>query len=275
MTGAGNDFVLIDSALNKGISLTPEKIKLLCDRRFGIGADGLLLITDSDDYSFMLDYFNADGYPGSLCGNGSRCAIHYAATSGRAENGNLSFNCDGLDYSGKVIENEKILFNLNPPSKIKRNFRIKAAEQMVKAFFADTGSPHVVIFISDILADPKNITSAFNDIEKFPADKIGREIRYSKDFAPKGTNVNFILVKEDKIYIRTYERGVEAETLACGTGSVAAAVISALEGVVSTPVEVFTRGGILTIDFSVDGNKVSGPSLTGPAKTVFNGNINL
>lgn len=274
LTGAGNDFIFFDRKKFPSLVVSSMAIRKLCDRKFGIGADGIIIIQDKDNYDFEMQYFNADGSTGSLCANGARCAIWFAEKTNRLTNKKAKFISNGNEYSGEVISDELIKFNLNPPTKSKFNFRIKAAEQLIKADFIDTGSPHVVINIKDILQDSKNPFSNFSKISDFPVYQLGREIRYHKDFAPSGTNVNFYTVDNDKIYIRTYERGVEDETLACGTGSVATAISAFLNKKISLPISLITWGGeTLIVNFDVENQKVSKVSLTGPAKIVFEGKI--
>lgn len=274
LSGAGNDFILFDRKLNDVVDLSPGKIKQVCDRRYGIGADGVLVISDEEEHDFVMEYFNADGSAGSLCGNGARCIIKYAADSGRVKSNKTKFVCGANEYSGELLDREIIKFNLNSPGSFKFNFEIKAGNQIINAHFVDTGSPHAVIKIEDVLKEPENLKSKYSDISEFPVFNLGREIRYSKDFAPSGTNVNFIKIENQKIQIRTYERGVEDETLACGTGAAAAALISHFTDSLNPPIEIVTKGGeVLTVDFkSVDDN-VRDVSLTGPAKTIFSGKI--
>lgn len=274
LTGAGNDFVFIDMKQNPELTLTPLQIKKICDRRFGIGADGVIIIRDIKDYDFEMLYYNADGSTGSLCANGARCAIWFAGKTNRLKNGRAKFISNGVEYSGEVIRNELIKFNLNPPSKVKLNFRIKAANQLIKADYIDTGSPHVVIEISDVLKNSDIPFSNYKNISEFPVYQLGKEIRYHKDFAPDGTNVNFYLIEDEKIYIRTYERGVEDETLACGTGAVATAISVFVNKKISPPISLITWGGeTLIVNFDVENQKVSNVTLTGPAKFVFEGKI--
>ena len=274
LTGAGNDFIFFDKKESPFLVISPMAVKKLCDRRFGIGADGIIIIQDKDNYDFEMQYFNADGSTGSLCANGARCAIWFAEKTNRLTNKKAKFISNGNEYSGEVISDELIRFNLNSPTKSKFNFRIKAAEQLIKADFIDTGSPHVVIDIKDVLQDFKNPFSNFSKISDFPVYQLGREIRYHKDFSPAGTNVNFYTVEDDKIYIRTYERGVEDETLACGTGSVATAISAFLNKKISLPISLITWGGeTLIVNFDVENQKVSKVSLTGPSKIVFEGKI--
>ncbi|MBK7630714.1 MAG: diaminopimelate epimerase [Ignavibacteriales bacterium] len=274
MSGAGNDFVFIDKNQNSGLSLTPEKIKNICNRRNGIGADGLITIEDLSNYNYKMMYYNADGSTGSLCANGARCSIWFAEKTSRLINRTAKFISNSAEYSGEVLSEELIKFNLNPPKQIKYNFKIKAYGQMISANYADTGSPHVVIKISDVLKDHLNPKSSFNNIMDFPVFNLGKEIRYSGDFKPNGTNVNFIDVKDKVIHIRTYERGVEDETLACGTGSVAVALICYITDNLKPPITLNTFGGDqLIVNFEIENQKVKNLSLTGPAKIIFEGSI--
>ena len=274
MSGAGNDFIFFDMNQNPRLLLTPEKIRNLCDRRNGIGADGVITIEDLADYNYKMVYFNADGSTGSLCANGARCSIWFAEKTLRLKKGIAKFVSNDAEFSGEVLDDELIKFNLNSPKKIKYNFKVKAFRQMITSNFADTGSPHVVIKISDVLKDAANPNSSFKNIMDFPVFNLGREIRYSEDFKPGGTNVNFIDVIDNVIHIRTYERGVEDETLACGTGSVASALICYVSDNLKPPITLKTFGGdYLTVNFEVENQKVKNLSLTGPAKIIFEGSI--
>ncbi|HVO75529.1 MAG TPA: diaminopimelate epimerase [Ignavibacteriaceae bacterium] len=276
MSGAGNDFIVFDRKKNPGLSLNPELIQKFCDRRNGIGADGVIAISDSNEQNFVMDYYNADGSFGALCGNGARCAVKYAEFSGRLNNGTAKFLSNSILYSGKVLGRDDVQVYLNPPSKYKNGFKIKAANQLITACYVDTGAPHVIVKIEDVLKDTKNLASSYDNLDEIPVYEIGREIRYLKDFAPEGTNVNFIKIKDGKIHIRTYERGVESETLACGTGAVAAAYTGFVNEKLIPPVYLKTRGGDeLIVDFKKEGNKIREVSLTGPAKIIFSGEISL
>ncbi len=274
MSGAGNDFIFIEKNQNLAFNLFPERINKLCNRRNGIGADGLIFIEDMPGYDYKMTYFNADGSTGSLCGNGARCSIWFAQLSDRLKGGKAKFISNDIEYSGEVVSDECVKFNLNPPKKIKYNFKIKAYNQMITSHFADTGSPHVVIKISDILKNAADPKSNFRNILEVPVFNLGKEIRYGSDFKPEGTNVNFIDIMDDVIHIRTYERGVEDETLACGTGSVAAALICFITDNLKPPIKLKTFGGdVLTVNFEVENQKVKNLSLTGPAKIIFKGSI--
>ena len=270
MSGAGNDFILFDKKNYPALKLNSGIIQKLCDRRNGIGADGIITISDNGKYDFLMEYFNADGSTGSLCGNGSRCAIKFAKITGRLKSEEVSFISNGKEYKGKLINDEKIKFFFNDVEDLKPDISIEAYNQKLKANYLNTGSPHVVININDIL----NNQSSFKNIGDVPVFEIGKEIRYLKEFAPGGTNVNFIMIKENKVYIRTYERGVENETLACGTGAAACAIIASLKYGISSPVNLITRGGDeLIVDFMLQDNHVKELALTGPATIVFTGEI--
>ena len=276
LSGAGNDFILFDNKINPEFGLSSDKIREICDRRNGIGADGVIIISDLPGYSFDMKYFNADGSSGSLCGNGARCAIKYGEISGRVNAELTQFKANGKDYSGQILANGQIKFYLNPPKKIKHNFKIKAAGQLITASYTDTGSPHVVINVNDILENPLKPDSFYKNIDYLPVFEIGREIRYSPEFAPEGTNVNFIENENGTIKIRTYERGVENETLACGTGSVAAALIVYGTGNLNPPIRLKVKSGeILQVDFGTDSGNFKNLSLTGPAEVIYNGELSI
>ncbi len=273
MSGAGNDFVLIDKNQNKSLSFGKKLIMSICDRRNGIGADGLISVTRSNKYDFSMQYFNADGSTGTLCGNGARCAIKFAEINGFTKNGNVEFLSNGKKYTGEVLKKGIVKFNLRKPKDLRKDFNIKIDDFDINASYIDTGSPHVVIFIEDIKKSNKNV---FRNIRDVPVYDIGKKIRYFRYFQPKGTNVNFVQLKDNELNIRTYERGVENETLACGTGAVATAIISNLEKNLKPPVTLITKGGDnLIVDFNLSNGRYKDLSLTGPAKVVFDGELSL
>ena len=273
LTGAGNDFILIDKNLHPDLEVIPSLIRNLCDRRFGIGADGLLTISDCKDVDFEMEYFNSDGSTGMLCGNGARCIIKYADFSGRIMDSKTKFKFQSELFSGEILDRNEIKFNLNPPSGIKTSIEINVLDKIFSASFIDTGAHHVVIDLAEQNYDDTELLN----IDKFPVSKYGKMIRYSEQFAPLGTNVNFIIHEEDEIKIRTYERGVEQETLACGTGAVASAIISHISSNRSLPINVRTKSGeLLKVDFDVlENNEFENVTLTGPAKIVFEGKIKI
>ena len=249
--GAGNDFIIID---NRNRVFNPEDQKLinnLCDRRFGIGGDGLILINKSDEFDFEMIYFNSDGFRGTMCGNGGRCAADFAIKSGIAGN-KMRFNAaDGIHDA--VSEDGLIRLKMND---------VKETRLVAGNYFINTGSPHYVLFKSEL--DNQDV---FNE---------GKKFRWSEDFQPGGTNVNFVEAEDGGIYVRTFERGVEDETLSCGTGVTASAIASVLSGhFVSGPINVRTKGGNLRVDFDNAKGLITDIWLTGPATFVFEGKINI
>jgi diaminopimelate epimerase len=249
--GAGNDFIIID---NRNSVFNPEDQKMinkLCDRRFGIGCDGLILINKSDELDFEMIYFNSDGYRGTMCGNGGRCAADFAIKSGIAGK-KMRFNAaDGIH---DAEETDGLI-------RLKMN-DVKETRSVGGNYFINTGSPHYVIFT--------------NGLENLDVFNEGKKLRWSKDFQPGGTNVNFVEAEGGGIYVRTFERGVEDETLSCGTGVTASAIASVLSGhFVSGPINVRTRGGNLSVEFDNGEDQVKNIWLTGPATFVFEGKINI
>jgi diaminopimelate epimerase len=217
-------------------------------------------------------YYNADGTTGSLCGNGARCAIRFAQFARITENKFVRFLSNDKEYSGNILAGGKTKVNFNSPAEIMLNIKINVDGQSIKSSFIDTGSPHVIINIEDVLKETKDNSSYYNDLDTFPVFNLGKDIRYHADFAPAGTNVNFIKIVGNKVYIRTYERGVEDETLSCGTGATASALAAHFLYKLNSPVSLVTRGGdVLTVDFLADGQIITGLSLTGPVKIVYTG----
>jgi len=258
LSGAGNDFIVIDNR-ELSIHFTHQQINALCTRRTGIGADGLILIEPSKEYAFSMQYHNADGFPGSMCGNGGRCAAYFANTIGipaTSRNG-YAFEANGNRYNAWITASETVRLQMLAPKEFRNNLEIEG----LVCHALNTGSPHAIIYISDLQA--ANVTGT------------GGAIRHRTDFFPQGTNVNFIeITSPDSLSIRTFERGVEDETLACGTGAVAAALMSHHLGKISARlVHVRVKSGdILEVQFSESMDEVF---LTGPAKIVYKGSFTI
>jgi diaminopimelate epimerase len=246
----GNDFVIIDNRKGE-YSFSIDQIKKICDRKFGVGADGLMLIEKHHTLDFNLIYFNSDGSV-SLCGNGSRAAVKMASTLGMI-NGHATFNAyDGI-HNANLLPNNIVRLKMNDVTEVAKSD---------KGLFINTGSPH---FIQTV-----------NNAKDFAVVTEGRKIRYSDLFKPAGTNANFVeLLSNNTIFVRTYERGVEDETLSCGTGVTAAAIASKFQGYHS-PVSIKTLGGELSVEYksSQDGS-FTDVYLIGPAKKVFEGTLEL
>ncbi len=247
--GTGNDFIMIDDRSAKFDRNNHELIAHYCHRKFGIGADGLILIRNHEEADFEMVYFNADGHLTSLCGNGSRCAVRFAHQLGMVKNQCRFMTVEGI-LDAKIVGD---LIHLKMPD-------VDDVETHKNHFFLHTGSPHHVCFV--------------NDIENYDVFKQGRKIRQGAPYFDEGANVNFVMpISDDQLFVRTYERGVENETLSCGTGVTAAALVQGLKGVES-PINIKTPGGELQISFEKScANRFTNIHLIGPATLVFSGKI--
>jgi diaminopimelate epimerase len=262
MNGAGNDFVVIDNRDLRS-TLTPEQIGWLCDRHFGIGADGLLAVEPSDtpDADYRMRYYNADGGEAEMCGNGARCFARFVHPLRRVNYEQVRFLTPAGLITGEYVGDD-VRINLTSPTGILTHQRADFGWGEIEYHFMNTGVPHAVVHVVD--ADSTEVFTW------------GRAIRYSPIF-PRGTNVNFVQVTpSNELIVRTYERGVEGETLACGTGVVASALLTSRVHHLALPLCVKVRGGdVLTVDAKVEGNGYSDVTLTGPAIEVFSGEIKL
>ncbi|MEI6767069.1 MAG: diaminopimelate epimerase [Bacteroidota bacterium] len=253
--GTGNDFVVFDNRLRTFVP-DSKTIARLCSRQFGIGADGVILLNKESGYDFRMVLYNADGFEGSMCGNGGRCAAAMAHMLGFAEKKMRFIAYDGahdaeiLSYSSHGAD---VMLGMRD---VKEYHRRKGYVLM------DTGSPHYVKFVEDVNA--------------VDAEKEGRKIRYSKRFEKSGVNVNFAANMGNELIVRTYERGVEAETMSCGTGVTASALSFALLlGLEQGPVDIKTRGGNLRIHFKKNESAFTDIFLEGPAALSFTGSISI
>jgi diaminopimelate epimerase len=264
MTGAGNDFVVLDNR-NGDVKDGPGLARRLCDRHFGIGADGLLLVETSSKADFRMMYYNADGSYGGMCGNGGRCAARFAVINSIAGE---QQEFEALDWTyAAVVAKSSVALRMKDPSGL-RTIVLPTSRGTFKGRFVDTGSPHVVLSVRDLGSEMATL-----DVEG-----LGREIRHHREFQPQGTNVNFVQVTgKSSLALRTYERGVEAETLACGTGSIAAAIACWADDLVQSPVTVKVRSGSeLVVEFKTRGGKEAADVvLRGPADVVFEGLVEI
>jgi len=251
--GTGNDFVIMDNRDKAYDSLTKEQVKFLCDRRFGIGGDGLMLLNLHPNYDFEMKYYNSDGRESSMCGNGGRCLIKFAYDKGIHKSTYKFLAIDG-DHEGSIDTDGTVALKMNDVDDVRYDHG---------NYILDTGSPHFV-----------NLTT---DVMHLDVYKKGREIRYSKEFEKDGINVNFVeqMDEADKIIVRTYERGVEDETFSCGTGVTAAALVCFHNDSGFNRVEVRTKGGLLSVEFDKTGNSYTDIWLNGPALKVFEGKIEI
>jgi diaminopimelate epimerase len=247
--GTGNDFIMIDSRKNVMPDRSPTLIESLCDRHFGIGADGLIILEESQEADFRMVYYNSDGHPGTMCGNGGRCTALFAKRSGWIT-GDCRFEAaDGL-HSAFLLSGDAVRLEMCDVGNI---------QQVDEGYLLDTGSPHLIIFV--------------DDVEHTDVFALGRKYRSDARFSD-GTNVNFVQKKGHGLFVRTYERGVEDETLSCGTGVTAAAMAAFLSDErFGRSVAVKTRGGDLRVEFlpSLKRDRFSEVFLSGPVTEVFEG----
>ncbi len=255
LSATGNDFILIDNRVGKLSGNEHEFFRQICQRRQSVGADGILLIEKSDQYHFSLRYFNSDGHIGEMCGNGARAAAYYAHTQQLAPV-EAQFDVLGVVYQATVNENWVKLV-MPPPVEIREYPGVVEEDDLQEGGYLNVGVPHYVLFV--------------NDVEKVNVEKDGRKYRYHQAFQPWGTNTNFVqLINKNSLKIRTYERGVEQETLACGTGTISSAILAKLQKNIELPVTVQAPGGILRVDFDNDMTKIL---LEGQVKIVYFGEL--
>jgi diaminopimelate epimerase len=261
MSGTGNDFILIDHRDARiAPELMPEFARLVCRRRFSVGADGLILIENSDEADFRWRFFNGDGSEAEMCGNGARCAARFAYMQGIAPAYMRFATLAGIIEAKVADVNVSVL--MTPPKNFQLERKVVLADRTLLLHSVDTGVPHAVLFVDD-----------FAEVD---ICVLGREIRFHQDFMPAGTNVNFVqFLEEGALKVRTYERGVENETLACGTGATAAALLAAVLGRAASPVAIVTSGGDrLTISFDLrEGPAAVNVFLKGPAHVIYSGEL--
>ena len=250
--GTGNDFIIINNNRLSFPNKNKDLIKHLCDRKFGIGSDGLILINPSAKTDFEMLYFNSDGNLGSMCGNGARCSVKFAQNQKIIKSNTIFNACDGNHNA--TINKDLITLSMKPVDKIKT---------FNNDLFLDTGSPHYIRFVENI--------------EGFNVYNEGKLIRNSSEFKDEGVNVNFVqIISENEFSVRTFERGVEDETLSCGTGVTAVTLaMFHLKKTNSKKLKIKTRGGELTVEFNNSENGYSEIYLTGSVKMIFSGEIEI
>lgn len=249
--GTGNDFVMIDNRQNNFPKNNHTLIEKLCNRRFGIGADGLILLENDIETDFKMVYYNSDGNQSSMCGNGGRCLVAYAKSLGLIEEVTTFLAVDGLHHA-TILDNELVSLQMKNVS------NVKVADDYV---FLNTGSPHHVLMV--------------DDIENYDVKTNGAAIRYSELYGKEGSNVNFVeQISERHFALRTYERGVEDETLSCGTGATAVAIAMNFIGKTNSHhIYLDVEGGKLEVSFLKEGNEYTNVFLKGPATFVYEGEI--
>ena len=262
MNGTGNDFVIIDNRqLSIPVEEQPELARKICRRMFSVGADGLIFIENSTKADFRWNFYNSDGSVAEMCGNGSRCAARFAYRHKIAGKKVKFETLAGINEAEIGEEEETVRVKMTRPRDFRLDLSLSLGDEERPVAYVDTGVPHAVIFVGD---------------EDVPVNTWGRKVRFHELFAPRGTNANFVtLLPDGRLKVRTYDRGVEAETMACGTGVVASALIAAIQKGKESPVEVVTfGGGVLTILFELsDGPVAENVYMQGPARLVCPGHI--
>ncbi|MGE3062282.1 MAG: diaminopimelate epimerase [bacterium] len=255
ISGSGNDFIMVD---NRGGLKRPPRmyIEMICRRGTGVGADGLILLEESKkNLDFKMVYFNSDGREADMCGNGGRSIVLFAKLIGAVKKNTVTFESRKAFHKAVIKKNNVVKLQLQRPHSLKKNMKVRTKKGIIEGSFINTGVPHFVVFVKDI-----ENTDVFN---------LGRELRHSDEFSPEGANIDFVSKKGDLLYIRTYERGVENETLACGTGSVASALIYGMLFGRKESVKLKTRSKeILKVYYD---NNYSNVFLEGKVTPVFKG----
>jgi diaminopimelate epimerase len=257
MSGAGNDFIVADNR-DGHFPTQKDALARLCDRHFGVGADGILLVEPSKTADFFMRYYNADGGEAEMCGNGARCIARFAHKIGAAP-AKMTFETRAGLIRAEIGSGDLVRLSMTDPKNLALGRKIRLREGEFDVHNVNTGVPHAVIFVEKM--------------EETDVQNLGAQIRFHADYKPAGTNANFVQVLgPDSIRVRTYERGVEAETLACGTGVVAAAIIAHLAQKTAVPMSVRVQSGrVLEVNFAERNGEIRDVTLAGPAEFVFEG----
>jgi diaminopimelate epimerase len=268
MNGAANDFIMVDNRSGQ-IRLAGETVAELCDRRRGVGADGLILVEPSPGHDFFMHYYNSDGGEEVMCGNGARCSAHFAASLGLGAQSSGDTTLHFMTGSGAIdarVGGDTVIMSMMDAREMRRDIRSDVAPPRTTVHFMVVGTRHAVVAVDDA----RTLTA--DDVARY-----GRALRHDPAFAPAGANVNFAsLAPDGQIHLRTYEKGIEAETFACGTGSVASAVIFAHDGRVQSPVRVVQHSGdVLVISFETNSTGATRVRMEGPVRVSFRGTADV
>lgn len=266
-TGAGNNFIMINN-LDLKIGNNKSIVMDLCAQEENKDVDGVIFVETTMKADLKMNYYNRDGSSGSLCGNGLRCTVRYSLDNKLIKKDKLTVEAVDKIYKCEVVDEKNIRVEMPDPAVVNPSFKLKVNFgewwEELECAYVDCGSPHVVVFIDDI---KKPIV---NNLDEVDIEEWGRNIRMHRDLMPEGANVNFVkVVSENEIHTRTFERGVERETLSSGTGSISSAIISYIKRNVNTPVRVLPKyGEYITIDFTEEEGKIKNLSITGGANRI-------
>jgi len=269
-SGAGNNFLMVNNIENRLKDPGSVTVELI-EKEKGENFDGVIFLENSDIADFKMNYYNKDGTGDALCGNGLRCTVKYILDNNFSDRKELTIEAVKNIYGAEYKNDDFITIHFPPPKKIKLKFKLKVQFlewwSLLTASYFDVGAPHLIVFIDNI---EKPLVKTLDEVD---IDNWGKNLRMHKDLMPEGTNVNFvevISVENSEIAIRTFERGVEGETLACGTGSISSALSAYAERNLKPPVKIHTRSKkILTVNFKVIENKIRNLTLSGPAEELF------
>lgn len=255
ISATGNDFILFDNRDGKLKGDEHDLFRHICQRRLSVGADGILIINRSEKYDFSLTYYNSDGHIGEMCGNGARAASFYAFRHEIAP-ASMRFDVLGVEYSA-AVDDDWVSLTMPPPVEIREFPGAVQEKEFSEGGYLNVGVPHYVLFVPDV--------------SKVDVETIGRKYRHHNAFQPWGTNTNFAEIVDDHtLKLRTYERGVEEETLACGTGTISSAILGHKQRGLTLPITVHARGGMLRVDFD---EKISNITLQGKVSIIYHGEL--
>lgn len=259
-SGCGNDFILFNNLAGHFPTQNSNLIRRLCHRQLGIGADGVILLEKADKGDFRMKIFNSDGTEAEMCGNGLRCLMQFIREQGYVEN---EYSIQTMHRQLRVkLRNEQVEMEMGSPSNISWDVQVEFNDRSYKVDYLDTGVPHAILFVKNV--------------EGINVNNEGPGFRYHAAFSPKGANMNFVEVVGNRLKLRTYERGVEQETLACGTGAAAAVIAAVKKHRLKLPVQVeFRSGDSVEVDFKEKDGRIEEVIQTGPANKIFHGVIDI
>ncbi len=259
-SGCGNDFILFNNLAGQFPAQDSNLIRRICHRQLGIGADGIILLEKAQKGDFRMRIFNSDGTEAEMCGNGLRCLMQFIREQGYKDN---EYSIQTMHRQLRVkLKNDQVEMEMGSPSNVSWDVPVEISNKKYRVDYLDTGVPHAILFVEDVA--------------RINVNKEGSEFRYHSAFSPKGANMNFVELDGNRLKLRTYERGVEQETLACGTGAAAAVIAAVKKHQLKLPVQVeFRSGDTVEVDFKEKNGRIEEVIQTGPANKIFHGVIDI